>query len=54
MYENRLTSLFRLGEHTRSVDLLVRTVSTKAASLRFWYGASIAEFVSMSAEKIVG
>src|SRR5438094_5178303 len=29
-------------------------VSPKPASLRFWYGASIAEFVSTSAEKIIG
>ena len=29
-------------------------VSPKAASLRFWYGASIAEFVRTSAEKIIG
>src|SRR5438309_10921413 len=29
-------------------------MSGKAASLRFWYGASIAEFVESNAEKIVG
>src|SRR5438552_1723493 len=30
------------------------TVSERAASLRFWYGASVAEFVGTSAERIVG
>ena len=36
------------------MDLLVRTASTKPASLRSWYGASIADFVGASAEEIVG
>ncbi len=36
------------------MELVIPAVRTKAASLRFWYGASIAEFVSTSAEKIVG
>jgi hypothetical protein len=36
------------------VETPVRTPNPKAASLRFWYGASIAEFVGASAEKIVG
>ena len=38
----------------RTVDVSMPAVSPKAASLRFWYGASIAEFVGASAEKIVG
>ena len=29
-------------------------ISPRAASLRFWYGASIAEFVSASAQEIIG
>jgi len=32
----------------------VAAVSPKAASLRFWYGASIADFLESNAEKIVG
>ena len=36
------------------MELATPAVSTKAASLRFWYGTSIAEFVGASAEKIVG
>jgi hypothetical protein len=36
------------------MELTTPTISPKAISLRFWYGASIAEFVSTSAEKIVG
>jgi hypothetical protein len=36
------------------MQLATPTVSTRAASLRFWYGTSIAEFVGASAEKIVG
>jgi Schlafen group 3, DNA/RNA helicase domain len=36
------------------MELATPTVSTKAASLRFWYGTSIAEFAGASAEKIVG
>src|SRR6266576_89839 len=36
------------------MEFALPAVSPKAASLRFWYGASIAEFVSTSAEKIIG
>jgi hypothetical protein len=36
------------------MELATPTVSTKAASLRFWYGTSIAEFAGASVEKIVG
>lgn len=36
------------------MEFALPAVSPKAASLRFWYGGSIAEFVSTSAEKIVG
>jgi Schlafen group 3, DNA/RNA helicase domain len=36
------------------MELAIPAVSTKAASLRFWYGTSIAEFLGASAEKIVG
>ena len=32
----------------------IPATSTRPSSLRFWYGASIAEFVGASAEKIVG
>ena len=44
----------RLSAIERVMELAIPAVSTKAASLRFWYGASIAEFVGASAEKIVG
>ncbi len=36
------------------MEFALPAVSPKAASLRFWYGASIAEFISTSAEKIIG
>jgi hypothetical protein len=36
------------------MELATPAVSTKAASLRFWYGTSITEFAGASAEKIVG
>src|SRR5437764_9071260 len=36
------------------MELAMPAVSPKAASLRFWYGASIAEFVESNAERIVG
>jgi hypothetical protein len=36
------------------VELPVRSVTPKAASLRFWYGGSIAEFAGASAQEIVG
>jgi hypothetical protein len=36
------------------MEFALPAVSPKAASLRFWYGASIPEFVSTSSEKIVG
>src|SRR5881394_2753346 len=36
------------------METAASTVSGRAASLRFWYGASVAEFVGTSAEKIVG
>src|SRR5438552_10737401 len=36
------------------MEVAVAAVSPKAASLRFWYGASIADFLESNAEKIVG
>jgi Schlafen group 3, DNA/RNA helicase domain len=36
------------------VEGSINATLTRASSLRFWYGASIAEFVSTSAEKIIG
>ena len=36
------------------MEFALPAVNPKAASLRFWYGASITEFVSTSAEKIIG
>jgi hypothetical protein len=36
------------------MELAIPAVNTKAASLRFWYGASIPEFVSASAQEIIG
>src|SRR5438067_1007064 len=36
------------------METAASNVSERAASLRFWYGASVAEFVGTSAEKIVG
>jgi Schlafen group 3, DNA/RNA helicase domain len=36
------------------VKVTPRTVNSTAASLRFWYGASITEFVESNAEEIVG
>ena len=36
------------------MEFALPAVSPKAASLRFWYGASIAKFVSTSVEKIIG
>src|SRR6266496_1971941 len=36
------------------MEVAVAAVSSKVSSLRFWYGASIAEFVESNAEKIVG
>jgi hypothetical protein len=36
------------------MELATPAISPKALSLRFWYGASIAEFVSTSAQEIVG
>jgi len=36
------------------MEFAVPAVSPKAASLRFWYGASIAEFVGSSAQEIIG
>ena len=44
----------RLSAIERVMEFATPAVSTKAASSRFWYGASIAEFVGASAEKIVG
>src|SRR5881392_2214840 len=49
-----LASLFRAIHHTYGVELADPTISAKASSLRFWYGASISEFVESNAEKIVG
>jgi Schlafen group 3, DNA/RNA helicase domain len=46
------------SEHLSAIErvkeLARQAVSTKAASLRFWYGTSTAEFARASAEKIVG
>jgi hypothetical protein len=36
------------------MEFAIPAISPKAASLRFWYGASIAEFAVASAEEIVG
>src|SRR5882724_1533164 len=36
------------------METAASTVSEREASLRFWYGASVAEFVGTSAEKIAG
>jgi hypothetical protein len=36
------------------MEFALPAVSPKAASIRFWYGASIAKFVSTSVEKIIG
>jgi Schlafen group 3, DNA/RNA helicase domain len=36
------------------MEFALPAVSPKAASLRFWYGASIAEFLGVSAQEIVG
>src|SRR2546430_8415757 len=36
------------------MDIAVPTLSAEAKSLRFWYGASIAEFAGASAEEIIG
>ncbi|MGH7982215.1 MAG: DUF2075 domain-containing protein [Candidatus Udaeobacter sp.] len=36
------------------MQVTIPTANPKATSLRFWYGASITEFVKSSAEKIVG
>jgi hypothetical protein len=36
------------------MELALPAVSPKAATLRYWYGASIPEFVSTIAEKIIG
>ena len=36
------------------MEFALPAVSPKAASLRFWYGASISEFVESNAERIVG
>jgi hypothetical protein len=44
----------RLSTIERVMELALPAISPRSASLRFWYGASIAEFVSTSAEKIVG
>src|SRR6266480_1082412 len=49
-----LASLFRAIHHTYGVELADPTISAKATSLRFWYGASISEFVESNAERIVG
>jgi hypothetical protein len=44
----------RISAIERLMELAISSVSPKAASLRFWYGASIAEFVGAGAEEIVG
>ena len=44
----------RLSAIERVMELATPAVSLKAASLRFWYGASIAEFVDASAQEIIG
>src|SRR5438876_11590086 len=36
------------------MEVAVAAVSPKAASLRFWYGASIADFLESNAEKVLG
>jgi hypothetical protein len=42
------------SRHNTAVDITNQTLSPKAISLRFWHGASIAEFVGANAEEIVG
>ena len=49
-----MTSLFRVDQHTDPVELPDPTISAKAMSLRYWYGASIAEFLDTSSETILG
>lgn len=49
-----MTSLSRSSRHNGAVEVAVRTVSPKAASLRFWYGASITEFVDAPGESVLG
>src|SRR5438874_1289358 len=49
-----MTSLFRVDQHTDAVELPDPTISAKAMSLRYWYGASIAEFLDASSETILG
>jgi hypothetical protein len=36
------------------MELAIPAVSPKAASLRFWYGASIAEFVETDPQNVLG
>src|SRR5438132_11263091 len=49
-----MTSLFRVDEHTDPVELPDPTISAKAMSLRYWYGASIADFLDASSETVLG
>ena len=44
----------RLSAIERVMELATPAVSTKAASLRFWYGASIAEFLATEPRAILG
>jgi Uncharacterized conserved protein (DUF2075) len=42
------------ARHTCTVELADPTISAKAASLRFWYGASISKFLEENPETILG
>ena len=41
------------ARHTCTVKLADPTISAKAASLRFWYGGSVAEFLDASSEGVL-
>ena len=45
---------FKFAHHTYAVELADPKISAKAASLRFWYGASTAEFLDANSEAILG
>src|SRR5207248_10061708 len=49
-----MTSLFRVDQHTDAVELPDPTISAKAMSLRYWYGASIPEFLGSQTDAVVG
>ena len=49
-----MTSLFRVDQHTDAVELPDPTISAKAMSLRYWYGATIPEFLGSQTDAVVG